>query len=221
MKQFFLIIFFMTCFIQLNYSQKLRDFPAGIGVDVLTGHNELNWDLEFYNISRNESFVTLNARVFYRLNIITSFYIEPAIGFIQYGGKSPTEPSGYKDRLELSAIEAGGFFLYHTNFFGVEVGLGLKAKYLLSAKWQQLGEIDDPLNSSRTWTEEDAKELFADLSYNAGFRVAVPFGNYRFGIEYWRGLDDIKNDDHFDTIPVDNGGTIKENHYRFTFGIMF
>lgn len=199
--------------------QSIKDFPKGLGIDLEIGHNELNWELDYLRTSRNEIFISINGKLFYKFRTLGDFYLEPFVGYTRFGGKTPEQANGYKDEVKIDAIQTGFFVLYNTNFFNIDVGLGYKTKKMNSAILEQYGEFENQ-EAPREWQREDLKPLLDAWSHNIGFRIALTYDNFRFGIESWIGLNDLKDDLAFEEADL-GGGTLTENHYRFIIGFVW
>ncbi len=216
MKKIFFIVFL---FAGLSLSaQTVSEFPKGLGLDIEIGHNQMDWQIDYYRTSRNEVNVSFSGKLFYKVNIFGNFYLQPFFGYMRFGGKSPVQTNGYEDEVKIDAWQTGFLFLYNTGFFGIDLGVGYKAKSMISATLERYGEFEGQ-EGSRQWTTENIEALFDSWTHNVGFRVGLNYEKFIFGLETWVSVGDIKNQDYFDAAGMGEG-SLSENHYRFTIGFV-
>lgn len=212
MKKYLIIILLLSAL--PYYGQTEKTFPSGLGLEVGIGSNELLWGLRDDEGDRAVFQLSLSSRLYYKIPLSQSLNLKPFIGYIRFGGTSEEQDNGYKDEYYFDAFEFGGLVVLEEETLPVNFSLGLKVKKYFEATGRLYGGFEDPVNSQRTWIEEDASPYFDKYSFNLGAGVGTSFSNFYITMEYWVGLNDIKNKDAFE--PSDP--KIKENHYRLFLG---
>lgn len=212
MKKYLIIFIFIAsipCF-----GQEEESFPSGLGFELGMGSNELLWGLRDNEGDRAVFNLSFSSRIYYKFKLSPSIKLKSFFGYLRFGGLSEEQDNGYKDEYFFDALELGGLALLEEKSLPLNFGLGLKVKKYFEARGKYFGSFDDPSNSNRKWTEEDVSALFKKYSFNIGASVGTSFSNFYVSMEYWVGLNDLKNSEFFEGSDT----KIKENHYRLFFG---
>ncbi|CAN5405515.1 hypothetical protein BH11BAC7_BH11BAC7_11410 [soil metagenome] len=168
---------------------------------------------------RNTFSIQPSVRFSYNISLskkdTTRFIVTPFVGYYIFGGKSDTEPNGYKDVYLFNSVEAGFIpSIKICNLF--QVGVGIKGQYVFSVKQKYYGVLNQPDSVPRKWETFDASEFYYSHAFNAGLQVKYHIKKITISAEGWFGLSNLFS---IKSQYVDVRTT--ENNYRLMVGYNF
>jgi hypothetical protein len=198
-----LILIIMAAFSDDIFAGSHRYGVHGFGIELGVGHNRLSWTSPVsimtpggVPVDRTDVFTTPTIRVFSEWVVLSHIYLQPFIGYNQYGGRSD------QDKYTFHAVELGLFALY--KYSNLAFGLGLKLQHPLRVQYYiSLYDYD-----------EDRYDWFVKNSGDVGFRVSYIIRRFSMGFESWFGISNLADG------PL-VGATVHESHYRVIIGYHF
>jgi hypothetical protein len=197
------------------YAQWVQPFPDGLGIEVGGGHNQLKWHVNasppFTTASdhpRQEFSFTPIFRLSYQFNPFQLGQLLAFIGYDKFGGKSASDPAGYKDEYWISAVDIGLIGAYRIADF--TFGPGLKYNRHIKKTIRSYGLYGQ--TSQRSWAENDETIFLKDFSYDLGGRISWEILHWSLSGEAWFGITRLEKD------QLTGALDIRENHFRILVG---
>jgi len=220
----FLVILIFCFFINNIYGQESRKFYNGFGFEIGAGYNTLKTKVNYQpnQINLNDTVFVRNAlwiqpsiKIYYSIRFGEKKYFRlyPFAGYYCFGGKSKTEPDGYKDIYSFKSLEIGIIpsFIIKNKF---EVSPSIKAQYNYSVIGKFYGSLGQADSIPRKWKEEDFTNTYNNIAINAGIRAKYKIcKNFSVGVETWFGLTNLMN-----MTGLNDKVTVTENNYRLFIG---
>lgn len=193
-----------------------QPFPAGLGVEIGGGYNQLFFSVPAQYVPANSStefnrtdlFVTPAVRLTYRWNLTPWLEVTPFVGYDQFGGKTKLG-NGYEDQFQFDAVESGLYSMYPIGDFSL--GLALKANYHLKVTARYFGYANQTSVTNATWREKDVSDWYTRWSGDLGGRVSYQYQNFSLSLDGWFGITHLQH-------GVNSLASIRSNQYRVFLG---
>ena len=164
---------------------------------------------------RNSLWIQPSLKIYYTIKFRNknNFEIIPFAGYYCFGGKSKTEPDGYKDIYSFKSIEIGvipTFILKNK----LELSPSIKGQYIISVIGMYYGSLGQSGSLPRKWEKEDYSNSYSKTALSAGIKAKYKiFKKFSIGVETWFGITNMfLNTNNYFKISV------TENNYRMFIG---
>lgn len=180
MKHAILILLLMPSLNLLSQDNPLK----GLGAEIGLGQSYLFWSVdEGASGDRTRFFLKPNVRMSYAFKVYDKISAIPFAGWMQFGGRSGTDTSGYKDGITFSGIDFGAFLVYPVKSWSL--GVGAKGNYHLDMTNRSYG-YGGYQEEERRWHESDISFFFKKWSVDAGARLEYGFHeHWSTACEFW------------------------------------
>jgi|WetSurMetagenome_2_1015567.scaffolds.fasta_scaffold415389_1 hypothetical protein len=213
--RFFLTMTLLTFIASDAIAQLFPPFPQGLGFEIGTGHNQLLFhvypDLGLYpesDYSREEFRPTPTLRIRYELSPLTAVQVLTFVGYNQFGGRSKTKSTGYKDEYWVHALEMGVVLAYSVG--DLRAGVGVKYNRHFNVTTRYYGTLYQ--TTPRTWESREDQFFLKRNSADIGPRISWVFSHWSVSGEAWFGVTNLQR------AELDQFVRIRENHYRLLVG---
>lgn len=189
-------------------------------IQIGLSYNTLKWKITnpifqsptTYNYNKFNIKPTIRFSYTFLFNKINNFKLTTFLGYGNFGGKSKSDTTKFKEVYSNHCIIIGLFPNYQI-IKKTSIGIGIKLNYALLNLYKYYGTIYQSDTLPRKWFTENVADRFKKLSTNIGFNIKHNYQRFSFSFEAWFGLSNL--DRIKSTIYK---STINENNYNLILG---